>query len=60
MVIWEYGNSHVFIYLEYSQVIVFRIIVNMRTDAPQLRQMFGVAIDRKEIGNDDWDVLRLR
>jgi len=41
---------------------ILRLLVNTRTDAPHLRKMFGVRMERKgdEDKPDDWDVLRLK
>jgi len=37
---------------------VLRILVNIRSDLPQIRRIFGLKADRKEEGPDEWDVLR--
>ena len=39
---------------------LLRVVVNTRGDQPQLRKMFGLKMDRREDGPDDWDLLRLR
>jgi hypothetical protein len=39
---------------------LLRVVLNTRDDQPHLRKMFGIKLDRREDGPDDWDLLRLR